>query len=145
VRIDHVDSLRPGMTGTVTMAESTMAYQTWADLLTSEGAEVLGRYQTEAYAGTAAVTQNAYGRGRCIVVGPWGTEAFHRHLFKRLLEQAGLTWLELPEGVRLNRLRRQGILLNFNAEAVATGHLQLGSDENTIAAHDVVFLRQRLP
>lgn len=141
VRIDHVDSLRPGVTGAVTIAESSYLYQTWADLLTPEGAEVLGTYQTDAYAGTAAVTQNTYGRGRCTVVGPWGTEAFHLNLFKRLLEQAGLGWLELPEGVRLNRLRRQGILQNFNSEAVATAHLPLELEDGTIAAHDVVFLK----
>ena len=47
----------------------------------------------------------------------------------------------MPEGVRLNRLRDQDILLNFNAEAVATAHLPLELEDSTIAAHDVVFLK----
>ncbi len=113
VRIDHVDALRPGLAPYVTFQDERYRYHTWAELLTPEGAEVLARYETDAYHGASAVTRHAVGAGRCYTVGPWGDEALHRALFAKILTEAGLRITPLPEGVRLKRRGARQLAMNF--------------------------------
>ena len=113
VRIDHIDALRPGSSGEVTHNGERHTYTTWADLLTPTTAEVRATYLTNVYEGTAAVTRQELEAGTCTTLGMWGSLALHQALFREVLEAAGLTLLELPEGLRLSRRGRRRYLMNF--------------------------------
>jgi beta-galactosidase len=117
VSIRHVDALRPGLTEHVALDGARLAYATWADLLEPETAQVAARYETPAYAGSAAVTRNAVGAGACYTVGMWGEEAAHRALFARVLEPLGLGLTPLPEGVRHTVRGPYRYTFNFGSEA----------------------------
>jgi beta-galactosidase len=112
VKIYHVDSLRPGATGEIALAGKTYTYHTWADLLTPTAAEVLGTYETKAYAGSAALTRNEVGLGLCTTFGAWGDLELNRAVFAPPFEDLGLETLELPDHLRLSR--RDGLLYLFN-------------------------------
>ena len=140
VRIDHVDALRPGVSGEVEYGGERYAYATWADLLTPTTAEVRATYRTPAYEGTAAVTRQGVGAGTCITLGMWGSLALHQALFREILEETGLTPLELPEGLRLSRRGTRRYLMNFNAETLELPST-LHSFGETIASHDVVWVK----
>jgi beta-galactosidase len=118
VRIDHVDALRPGITGEVAWGDGSFSYHTWADLLTPIEAEPLAHYRDPAYGGAAALTQRTLGAGSCITLGAWGSDALHGALFARLLTQSGVPWQQLPEGVRVTRRSGRTAIANFLAEGV---------------------------
>ena len=143
VRIDHVDGLRPGVQGEVELGGERYSYHTWADLLTPTSADVLATYQTDAYAGTPAVTRHKVGEGRCTVLGMWGDEALHRALFAPLLEAADLSLTPLPEGVRLTRRGTRGYLLNFNPQAVTlSDELAELTGQRELAPRDVLLFER---
>jgi beta-galactosidase len=62
------------------------AGRAWCDILTPRGAEVVARYGEDHYAGAAAITLNAVGRGQALYLGTLGNDA----LLAQLLELAGL-------------------------------------------------------
>ncbi len=138
VRIDYVDALRPGSSGEVIHNGERYPYATWADLLTPTTAEVRATYLTSAYEGTAAVTRQELEAGTCTTLGMWGSLALHQALFREVLEAAGLTLLELPEGLRLSRRGRRRYLMNFNADALELPPA-LHAFGEMIAPHDVMF------
>lgn len=118
VRIDHVDGLRPGATGTAEFQGNAYTYQIWADLLRPQGAEVLGTYTTDAYDGVTAVAQSTFGSGTCTTLGMWGSQELHQAVFRPILEAAGLALLELPDGVRVTRRGDRQYLMNFSQRDV---------------------------
>lgn len=132
VRIDHVDALRPGISGSVTLGGADFHYQTWADLLSPTTAEVLATYQTPAYAGVAAITRQRHGQGACVTIGPWGNPALHLAIFSDLLSQTGLPHDLLPDGVRLTRRGGLTYLFNFNPHQAEVA-------EEAIPPHSVVI------
>ena len=139
VRIDHADALRPGVSGEVEHSGARHTYATWADLLTPTGAGVQATYKTDAYEGTAAVTRRRVGAGVCTTLGMWGSLTLHQVLFREVLEEAGLTLLELPEGLRLSRRGRRQYLMNFNAQELELPPTLRAFGER-IAKHDVLIL-----
>ena len=139
VRIDHADALRPGVSGEVEHNGARYAYATWADLLAPTGAEVRATYKMDAYEGTAAVTRQRVGEGVCTTLGMWGSLKLHQALFREVLEEAGLTLLELPEGLRLSRRGERRYLMNFNAQGLELPPA-LHSFGERVAEHDVLIL-----
>ena len=76
------------------------------DLIHAEGAEVVGTYAGEFYAGRPALTVNRYGQGRAWYVAFRGDDAFHDALFGRILAEVGVEpalAAPLPEGVTAQR------------------------------------------
>ena len=96
---------------------------TWADLVHTEGAEVLARYEGGFYAGTPAVTRNVYGGGAACYLGTRPAEGYMNLLLARLCRDAGIApGLDAPVGVEVVRRESEGasylFLLNRNEEAV---------------------------
>ncbi|MBR1821092.1 MAG: beta-galactosidase [Clostridia bacterium] len=74
----------------------------WADILESDGAEVVATYLDGFYAGAPAVTRNRYGAGKVYYFGVYGEAALCRGMAERMLKDAGLAYrADLPEGVEL--------------------------------------------
>ena len=75
----------------------------YCEVLRPEGAEVLARYGSGWFAGTPAVTVNAYGKGKAVYQACRDTGSLKNRVFTRLLEEAGLHSLldaeTLPHGL----------------------------------------------
>jgi beta-galactosidase len=74
----------------------------WCDVLAPSGAEVLGTYTEDYYAGLPAVTRNRAGRGQAVYVGTFGDAALYDTLADWLIAEAGVTeGVASPAGVEV--------------------------------------------
>jgi beta-galactosidase len=74
----------------------------WADVLETDGAQVLSAYGSEYYAGRPAVTMNRFGAGQAVYVGTVPEPVFWDRLVGWLTEQLGVEApLDVPEGVEV--------------------------------------------
>lgn len=60
------------------------------DLLHLEGAESLGEYESDFYAGMPAVTVNDFGSGKAYYVATRSSEEFYFKLFEKIIEEQGI-------------------------------------------------------
>lgn len=91
------------------------------DLLHLEGADALGMYEEDFYAGMPAVTVNQYGKGKAYYVGTHSDEEFYQMFLDRLFSQNGIepvhqTPFGVEAAVRENAEGRFLFLLNHTAE-----------------------------
>lgn len=92
------------------------------DMVVSQGAQVLWHYDDPFYRSYAAITRNAYGQGAAYYLGTTPEQAILDQVLGQAMEEVGLEWLDLPEGVE-SVLRGEGdsqirILLNHNETPV---------------------------
>lgn len=92
------------------------------DMVVPQGAQVLWRYDDPFYRSYAAITRNAYGQGAAYYLGTTPEQAILDQVLGQAMEEVGLEWLDLPEGVE-SVLRGEGdsqvrILLNHNETPV---------------------------
>jgi beta-galactosidase len=104
------------------LAGANAACRVWADILTPKGAEVLATYTGGAYAGKAAITTHAFGKGRAIYVGAGLEAPALARVLATLLGEAGIRpRAQAPQGVELTMRHHAGTrwiyLLNHTAEA----------------------------
>jgi beta-galactosidase len=80
IRVDEWDARGPEVVNPVRLHETDVASLLVFELVIPQGAEVVGTYQTDFYAGTPAVTRNAFGAG-------------HGWYVATALDQAGVSWV----------------------------------------------------
>ena len=110
-------------TAAVTLDGVRFGVTRWADILETDGAEVIGTYADQYYAGSAAITRNRFGAGAVYYVGTLGGGDMRAHLARRMLSEAALPFREgLPEGLEVvNRTdgeRRFTFLFNNSPSTV---------------------------
>ncbi|MDG4787962.1 beta-galactosidase [Micromonospora sp. WMMD1102] len=104
------------------------------ELVTPQGAEVLGTYQADFYAGTPAVTRNSHGAGHGWYVAAGLDQPGVDWVVRRVLERHDLLgpYAELPELESTVRVAPDGtrlrFLLNHGAEPVETTAYAAGTD-----------------
>ena len=127
----------------------------WADLLTPQTARVVATY-TGTYEGDAAITVNAYGKGKAVYIGADLDVMSLVRVLRTFLAMSGArSEIEAPRGVEVTRRRVPGkewvFLLNHTTQAqkvVLPGKFEaiLSGDafENgiTMRGYDVVVLRR---
>lgn len=91
------------------------------DLMHLEGAEALGVYEEDFYAGMPALTVNQYGKGKAYYVGTHANEAFYQTFLEKVFLQAGIKPLQqtpfgVEAAVRENVRGRFLFLLNHTQE-----------------------------
>ncbi|MBO1752632.1 beta-galactosidase [Actinotalea sp. BY-33] len=138
IRVDETDAQAPGVMNPVTLAaargkdgaptpdrlvsEASLVF----DLVLPRGAEVVGTYGADFYAGTAAVTRNRYGQGEAWYVGTCLDQAGLDWVLRRVLDRHGLVGpfadvVGLEHAVREVDGRRYEFLLHHGDEAVDVG------------------------
>ncbi|MGX7674270.1 beta-galactosidase [Plantactinospora sp. DSM 117369] len=140
IRIDEWDARPPEVVNPVRLhgagpeVEVTVESRLLFELVIPQGAEVLGRYQADFYAGTPAVTRNSYGAGHGWYVAAGLDQPGVHWVVRRVLERhdlvgpyADVPGLEStvrvgPDGTRLR------FLLNHGAEPVETVAHTAGTD-----------------
>jgi beta-galactosidase len=113
VIVDEYDANTPELSQAIIfdvdeLAGQTLPVQTWCDILVSQGAEVIARYDRDYYAGKPAVTRNQFGQGQAIYLGAFGIEVFYDVFFGWLLRQKEIqSVIEAPTSVEVTE-RWQG-------------------------------------
>lgn len=89
-----------GRDGLLSLAECTR----WCDLLETETAQTLAVYDDTFYRGTAAVTQNQYGRGQVYYIGTVADRICYRVIAERIAVQQKIPYIkDLPYGVEVTK------------------------------------------
>jgi len=86
---------------------------TFADLITPEGAEVIAWYSSGWYTSYSAVTVNNYGKGKAYYIGCGLSQEFYDSLMKEILSEYSLKELSFPEEVEVNIREKDGKRLIF--------------------------------
>ena len=93
---------------------STCTGKKWCDILCTETAESLADYDSDYFAGKAAITVNAYGNGRAYYVGTVGEKELYRKVVKDALLKSGLLFIDnLPDNVEVTTRTGKEIQVRF--------------------------------
>jgi beta-galactosidase len=122
IRCEEIDALYPGETNSIEWDGRTYRAFDLCELVHREGAEVLGVYGSDFYAGSPALTVHRRGKGRAYFIAARTGEDFLDDFYRHLTTEAGIRPLfeELPEGVSVH-VRSDGkkdvvFLMNFTNE-----------------------------
>jgi beta-galactosidase len=158
ISVEEIDALYEAQTNTIVMSDGSGVYpcRRLADLLHTEGAEVLATYGGDFYAGMPVVTRNRFGAGEAYYIGSDADDAFLSAFYTRIARQRGIApALAVPEGVEIAVRSKNGssilFVLNHNTQAVTISlgdsryrNLLSGEDvqgELALAAYDVAILK----
>lgn len=105
--VEEIDALPPGVTNQLVLPEplgelsGAYSCNLLFNIVRPEGAEVLGTYGADFYAGTPALTRHAYGEGHAWHVASSAEQAFLRGLFGHLCKEKRIepVYPDLPFGV----------------------------------------------
>ncbi len=121
--VEEIDALYPEQQNRIVLSDGSGSYSCahLCDLVHAESAQVLATYGDDFYAGTPAVTENSFGRGRAYYIATDAEERFLDDFYGRLLQAQGITpLLETPAGVevtlRETEQRRLLCVLNHTPE-----------------------------
>lgn len=119
---EEIDALYPGETNSIKWDGRTYRAFDLCELVHGEGAEVLGVYGSDFYAGSPALTVHRRGKGQAYFIAARTGEDFLDDFYRRLTTEAGIRPLfeDLPEGVTA-QVRSDGkknfvFLTNFTNE-----------------------------
>ncbi len=117
--ISFYDMLPADKTGGITTNGKPYNWNVWADVLENfPGTEVLATYSDQFYAGKAAVTSRKLGKGTVTYIGPSTNDmALEKSILQQVYSRAGLTTINLPEGVMMEYRNGFGITINYNSIA----------------------------
>ena len=88
---EEIDTLYPDEYNTVRLEDGSIVNAVdYCELIHSEGARVIARYDSDFYAGMAAATVNNYGKGLAYYVAFRDTGDFSHHLVAEILQKAGI-------------------------------------------------------
>jgi beta-galactosidase len=120
---DRVSVLAVTPAGAASGLASRYASSFWAEVIRSEGAEVIATFTEGFLAGKPAVTRNAFGRGSAWYVGTESDAAFYADLVRVVTASAGVRApLVVPDGVEVVERHATGaryaFILNHNEAQV---------------------------
>jgi beta-galactosidase len=106
------------------LAACTYQARHYCDIVRNEGAKVLASYGDQFYAGTPALTENQFGKGRAFYIASRNEASFNEDFLGQIIESCDLKRpleTEIPEGVsvqmRGNETYEWIFVLNFNDHA----------------------------
>ena len=138
---EELDTLYPTDSNAVLMKDGNKAIvKDYCELIKLTGAEVLGTYESDFYAGMPAVTVHSYGNGKAYYIGTRMEEEDLIKFFTPIWSECGIKEKELPEGVEyLTRTAEDGSIfdfyVNYNAMPVT---VQLSKDGTNLLNGEAV-------
>lgn len=113
---EETDSLPEGFTTTVSFDGKEYKAINNCDILHADTADILGRYESDFYAGTPAVTVNSYGKGKAYYVAFTDNGDFSRDFVnsfaKDILSDSPIE--EIPDGVSVRKRGDYIFIINFS-------------------------------
>ena len=98
---EEIDTLYPSDRNSVSFTDgSSCELRDYAEILRVGTADVLGTYDSDFYAGIAAVTVNSYGEGKAYYVAARIDYSKLGEIMEQMLVDAGITTKDLPDGVQ---------------------------------------------
>lgn len=110
---DEIDSLHACDSNHVTYGGKEYAVLDYCELITSNGAQVLGTYCEDFYQGSPAVLKNSYGAGTAYYIGFRDDGAFLADFYEQLLKDTGIPYRNLPEGVTVHTRETEEAVYTF--------------------------------
>lgn len=138
---EELDTLYPTDSNAVLMKDGNKAIvKDYCELIKLTGAEVLGTYESDFYAGMPAVTVHSYGNGKAYYIGTRMEDEDLIKFFTQIWSECGIKEKELPEGVEyLTRTAEDGstfdFYVNYNAMPVT---VQLSKDGTNLLNGEAV-------
>ncbi len=138
---EELDTLYPTDSNAVLMKDGNKAIvKDYCELIKLTGAEVLGTYESDFYAGMPAVTVHSYGNGKAYYIGTRMEEEDLIKFFTQIWSECCIKEKELPEGVEyLTRTAEDGSIfdfyVNYNAMPVT---VQLSKDGTNLLNGEAV-------
>ncbi len=114
---EETDSLPEGMKNSVVFGEKSYDAVHVCDIIHSTGAEILGEYQSDFYAGMPAVTENKFGEGKAYYVAFRNDEDFAADFCKKLIEDGRIETdcnIKTPCGVFTRKRGNSIFVMNFS-------------------------------
>lgn len=158
--VEEEDALPEGVTNSFVYNDVTYPAEMICDLLHTETAVSYCGYESDFYKGMPVITENSFGKGSAYYIATASNESFYEKLLKDICEKAGVeSVIDTPKGVEATiRENENGaflFLLNHTEEEQSVNLILGGTDiihnadytdgdTVTLAAKDVVILRQRL-
>jgi beta-galactosidase len=116
--IEAYDSLPEGAMGKVKMEKQVFEWGAWGDLLyPGDGTKTLAEYADQFYAGAAAVTQTARGKGTVTYCGVAGEQPLCDAVVGKLARQLKLRTEVMENRVKVVRRGPYAIALNYDDKA----------------------------
>jgi beta-galactosidase len=134
VRVDEWDARDPSFVNPVRLGDVEVSSRLLFELVVPQDAEVVGTYQADFYAGTAAVTRNAFGAGLGWYVGAGLDQAGVSLVMRQVLERHDLLgpYADVPDLETAVRVAPDGarlvFLLNHNDSPVSVAACCDGTD-----------------
>ncbi|MEV6349112.1 beta-galactosidase [Actinoplanes sp. NPDC051851] len=158
VRVDEWDAREATYVNPVAIGGLVSDARLLFELVIPEGADVFGTYQSDFYAGTAAVTRNDVGTGHAWYVGAGLDAAGVTWVIRQALAPHGLlgpyadvaevesTTRVMPDGSRVRFVLHHGdrptsVVIPMDGEDLLTGAALTAGDKVTLDAHGVLILR----
>lgn len=119
--VEETDALPFGAQNRFSYGRELYPAKILCDIIHTEGAEVLGVYETDFYKGTPVLTRNSLGQGQAYYVGTRSDNSFYTSFLRGILQQAGIhPVMETPKEVEAAE-RRKGngsyiFLMNHGTE-----------------------------
>ena len=138
---EELDTLYPTDSNAVLMKDGNKAIvKDYCELIKLTGAEVLGTYESDFYAGMPAVTVHSYGNGKAYYIGTRMEEEDLIKFFTPIWSECGIKEKELPEGVEyLARTAEDGSTFDFYVNYNATpATVQLSKDGTNLLNGEAV-------
>ena len=88
--VEETDALPFGAENRFSYGREQYPAKILCDIIHTEGAEVLGKYDTDFYKGTPVLTRNFFGQGKAYYVGTRSDDNFYRRFLGEVLQQAGI-------------------------------------------------------
>lgn len=86
----------------------------WCDILETDTAEILARYDSDFYAGCPAITVNKFGRGKAYYIGTVGERRLYERIAREILDAENLKYYaDLPENVEITTRTEDGFSVQF--------------------------------
>ena len=138
---EELDTLYPTDSNSVLMKDGNKALvKDYCEVIKLTGAEVLGTYESDFYAGMPAVTVHSYGKGKAYYIGTRMEETDLIKFFTPIWSECGIKEKELPEGVEyLTRTAEDGSTFDFYVNYNATpATVQLAQNGTTLLNGEAV-------
>lgn len=123
--VEESDAIPKGQSNSFTYHGQTYPAEVLCDLLHLRGAEALGSYDSDFYAGMPALTCNHFGEGKAYYVAARSDQAFYKNFLRDVCRECDIrpAMENLPEGVEaVRRKGEQGaflFLLNHREDSVS--------------------------
>lgn len=124
IKAEETDCLYDGQYNTVEMFSEEYRVERYCELAYASGAEVIGRYKDDFYAGMPAVTRNNYGKGTAYYIGADFMQDGYKRIYGEILKDviSPLKMPKSPENVSITTRYKDNnvyvFIMNFNNNEV---------------------------